>query len=462
MPTTHADRSFESKRHPGQDEPTPTAPATWQRLRPFALGVLPGMLLALLLTGLLTAQRARTLREEMDLRVGLRLEQLALALAVGERRDPQALLEGALPSHPGAPLRRIEWQPDANHLYVAGDSAIDGTEAWRRYERRIAPPGHAAQVLRAYLDPQPLERRVLDAWLAGGGCGAALALLTGLMYHHLYGRPDEAKAAHADSPPGLPAAAPSTIARAGRSMPEDAEGTPGQSHFIAQVGHHFRQPLHALQLLTASLPDDGGLRPGFSAQIRTSIGAMTRLLDALLELARLEAGVVTPSAADFSAQDLFLRDRFRLAGEAARHGAVLLWRGGHHRLHGDLALSAGLLRQLVSNALVHAAGRRVLVAARRQGDAVRIEVRDAGPGIDVADHARIFEEFVQLPAGQDAARAGYGLGLPIAVRHARLLRTRIDLRSAPGRGSLFWFTLPAARHAGASVRPERWPVREIG
>ncbi|MFC5743007.1 sensor histidine kinase [Dyella tabacisoli] len=215
----------------------------------------------------------------------------------------------------------------------------------------------------------------------------------------------------------------------------------GKAQFMAQVGHHFRQPLQALQLFAASMHPGIDEQQAVLKQMRASISTMTRLLDALLEISRLDAGIVATHPARFFAADLFLRDRSWLSREAARRGVTLVWRGGHHGLHGDLALTTHLLLLLATNAITYTQG-RVMIAARRRASSVRIEVRDNGPGIAAIHQQRIFEEFVQLH-GSDADRGeGYGLGLAIAERVARVLGTRIGLRSEPGRGSLFWFELP--------------------
>jgi signal transduction histidine kinase len=234
--------------------------------------------------------------------------------------------------------------------------------------------------------------------------------------------------------------------------------TRSKSQFIALVSHHFRQPLQALELFAAGV--DGGSeeeRQSLFQQMRASIGAMTRLLDALLEISRLDAGVIAVKPTGFSAAELFMRDRTSLNHEAAKHHVTLIWRGSHHELHGDADVAASLLYQLASNAIINAPEGRVLIAARRRGQAVRIEVRDNGPGIAVIHQQRIFEEFVQLQAGESERRGGYGLGLAIAERLARLLGTRIGLRSEPGRGSTFWFDLPRMpvmeRHSSPQKQP---------
>ncbi len=237
----------------------------------------------------------------------------------------------------------------------------------------------------------------------------------------------------------------------------------GKSQFVAQVSHHFRQPLQALQLFTASMHPGIGEQQAVLQQMRASIGTMTRLLDALLEISRLDAGVVATHTTCFTAGELFRRDQSWLCSEAARRGMTLRWHDGQHAVHGDLELASHLLLLLATNAVTHTQAQgRVLIAARRSGSSVRIEVRDNGPGIAAIHQQRIFEEFVQLHGGDGDRREGYGLGLAIAERLARLLGTRIGLRSEPGRGSLFWFELPNAaptQHSGLRSRrrmPYTW------
>jgi signal transduction histidine kinase len=236
--------------------------------------------------------------------------------------------------------------------------------------------------------------------------------------------------------------------------------TRSKSQFIALVSHHFRQPLQALELFAAGLDQNASAeQQSLFQQMRHSIASMTRLLDALLEISRLDAGVIAVKPVGFTAAELFMRDRTSLNHEAAQHHVTLAWRGSHHQLHGDADVAASLLYQLASNAIANAPEGRVLIAARRRGQAIRIEVRDNGPGIAVIHQQRIFEEFVQLQASETDRRGGYGLGLAIAERLARLLGTRIGLRSEPGRGSTFWFDLPRMpvmeRHASATASAQK-------
>jgi len=239
--------------------------------------------------------------------------------------------------------------------------------------------------------------------------------------------------------------------------------TRSKSQFIALVSHHFRQPLQALELFAAGLDQNASEeQQSLFRQMRHSIASMTRLLDALLEISRLDAGVIAVKPIGFTAAELFMRDRTSLNHEAVQQHVTLAWRGSHHQLHGDADVAASLLYQLASNAIANAPEGRVLIAARRRGQAIRIEVRDNGPGIAVIHQQRIFEEFVQLQASESERRGGYGLGLAIAERLARLLGTRIGLRSEPGRGSTFWFDLPRMpqmeRHSSSSAQKPAAPA----
>ena len=108
----------------------------------------------------------------------------------------------------------------------------------------------------------------------------------------------------------------------------------------------------------------------------------------------------------------------------------------------DAALTEQICVNLVTNALRYTSQGGVLVAARRRGGRVSIEVTDTGIGIAAADQARIFDEFVQIGNPERDRGKGLGLGLNIAQRLAQILDSRIELRSAAGCGSRFWVSLP--------------------
>jgi signal transduction histidine kinase len=220
-----------------------------------------------------------------------------------------------------------------------------------------------------------------------------------------------------------------------------------KSQFLAAASHDLRQPLYALSLFSASLQSlqlDAEAQ-GVVAKIHSNIAALETLFGALLDISKLEAGVVTPQAEPVSAAELFDRLAHYFEPEARRRGLDLRFAGGGRWALTDPALLERILSNLVANAINHSAAGGVLVAARAAGDGqVRFEVWDTGPGIAPADQRRIFDDYVQLGNPERDRRKGLGLGLAIVRRTAALLGSAVTLRSRPGRGSVFGVTLPAA------------------
>lgn len=459
----------------------PRHPATLQR-RLLADSVWPCAFAALLLTGLLTAQRIRDVDDTAHLQIAVQLEQLAGALEHATAANTQALLDGALRGSHGEPLQRIDLE-EADGRRLSSGAPTDAS--FERYRRNLSSSPGRHRILTVHVDParrlraqrlillygvlssvgigvlvilatltlryrvtMPLRdlQRSLDALLDGGGEEVS-------MDEHQPHREFARLRATAAALAGQLAAHRADCASVQRAMAVDAldqlrqsqAAERGKSQFMALVGHHFRQPVQALQLIAASLHP--GLDPeqrGLLAQMRSSVATMTRLLDALLEISRLDAGVVAATSASFSVVSLFVRSRAALAEDARQHGVHMAWHPGNWRVRGDADLARDLLQQLIANAIAHTGSPgRVLIAARGRDAGVRIEVRDNGPGIPTIHQQRIFEEFVQLH-GEGERHDGYGLGLAIAARLAKLLGTQIGLCSEPGRGSTFWFELPRA------------------
>ncbi|WNL47081.1 HAMP domain-containing sensor histidine kinase [Dyella sp. BiH032] len=436
--------------------------------------VLPSTLAALLLVTALTVQVAGMQAERTDARAALRIEQLAGALAAS---PSQGAIQGFLDeSRRDGLLRYVALRYPSGPEWSSGNAHSEQDTGNYRRELPGIVGNHPWVIAQA--DLGPVRRAQSVTWLLGVLCASGVLLLGwlarwSLRRHVLRPLGDMRRALDQGRllPLGLTAST-REFAELERALEHClAEGWPrtwrtarqdvmrqrhaaarGKSRFIALVNHHLRQPLQALQLFAANFnPGPDPDQQALLAHMRASVSSMTRLLEALLEISRLDAGVVAVRPTEFSAAELFLHDRPWLMDEASRRGVTLAWHGSHHRLHGDAELAAGLLLQLASNAIANAPMGRVLIAARRRGHAIRIEVRDNGPGIPEDRQEHIFEEFVQLPASENPRRDGYGLGLTIGDRLARLLGTHIGLRSAPGRGSTFWFDLPeppiAERHA---------------
>jgi Na+/proline symporter/signal transduction histidine kinase len=233
----------------------------------------------------------------------------------------------------------------------------------------------------------------------------------------------------------------------------------GKTRFIAAASHDLLQPLHAARLFTAAMIDrDPGNDLG--GKIDTSLGAVESLLDALLDISKLDAGAFRPDKRPFALQPLFDSLATAFAPVAARRGVELVVVPTRAFVSTDSAFLRRILQNLLSNALRYgrAEGRpaRVLLGCRRIGEELRIEVKDNGPGIASDKQAVIFEEFVRLQVDDDAAREerGLGLGLAIVDRIARMLDLSVELSSAPGQGSTFSVTVPReAAVVTASVAP---------
>ncbi|HEX8989802.1 MAG TPA: hybrid sensor histidine kinase/response regulator [Rhodocyclaceae bacterium] len=218
-----------------------------------------------------------------------------------------------------------------------------------------------------------------------------------------------------------------------------------KSKFLAAASHDLRQPLHALTLFADALsqeanPDE---MAKLTRHIGTSVTALESLFSSLLDISKLDAGVVRRNEIDFRAQDLFDRivNDFAPLAEMKR----LRLRAGSTAAHfrSDPILLEQLLRNLVGNAVRYTARGTVLLACRRCGGKWRIEVRDSGIGIPADQHEKVFEEFYQLDNAERDRQKGLGLGLAIVARLSRLLGCPVTLRSAPGRGTVMSVTVPA-------------------
>ena len=171
---------------------------------------------------------------------------------------------------------------------------------------------------------------------------------------------------------------------------------------------------------------------------------MDSLFAALLDISRLDAGIVEVHKRSFAIEGTLARICAEHGAEAAAKSLTIRHpRCGAH-VFNDPILVERVLRNLVSNAVRYTERGRVLIGCRRRGDAITVQVWDTGPGIPAGEQERIFQEYFQLGnAGRDRAK-GLGLGLAIVRRLTNLLEVPLRLRATPGRGSCFEFDLPLA------------------
>lgn len=230
-----------------------------------------------------------------------------------------------------------------------------------------------------------------------------------------------------------------------------------KSRFLAYAGHDIRQPLQAIHLLLAGLMESG-LQPkqGQTArQIESSVHALTDLLDALLDLSKLDAGVVKPhlQPLDLDAQLAQLVQEF--TPQACARGLKLRLKLPAEELtvFTDARLLSSVLRNLIANAIRYTQAGGVLVSARRVRAGLKVQVWDTGIGISDEHLAHVFEEYYQVDNPQRDRGKGLGLGLSIVSRISELLELKVACRSRPGRGTVMEIVLPlaAARPALATA-----------
>ena len=234
-----------------------------------------------------------------------------------------------------------------------------------------------------------------------------------------------------------------------------------KSRFLAAASHDLRQPLHALGLFAQALCERAVATPlqPLAERIDASVGALDGLLNALLDVSRLDAGVLHPQCGPVPLHALAHRLAAEFAPLAQVHG--LAWRcdGPDVRVVSDPALLETVLRNLLSNAVRYTPQGEVALLWRldkQEGGAhvVALSVCDTGMGIAPEHHRDVFREFVQLHNHERDRAKGMGLGLSVVDRLARLLGHKLELRSAVGQGSTFTLSLPQAPLLLQTVRPD--------
>lgn len=229
-----------------------------------------------------------------------------------------------------------------------------------------------------------------------------------------------------------------------------------KSRFLATASHDLRQPLQALALLNGTLDrlsTDPDVRAAIGQQ-EHAIGAMSRLLNALLDISRLESGAIKPEITDFTVAALFEDLRAEFAMLAASKGLSLAVDSCDDIIHTDPSLLGQVLRNLVSNAIKYTRQGYIRLRCLHDMAFVRIEVLDTGVGIPADQLAYIYDEFFQVGVSPNAVRDGYGLGLSIVQRVAQLLSLKIDVFSELGKGSVFSVTVPASEGVRREMCPQ--------
>jgi two-component system, chemotaxis family, CheB/CheR fusion protein len=212
-----------------------------------------------------------------------------------------------------------------------------------------------------------------------------------------------------------------------------------KSRFLAAASHDLRQPLQTLALLQGLLARNvtGEKAQKLVSRIDEALGAMTGMLNKLLDINQIEVGAIHAEMATFPVNELFDRMREELQLHAHSQGLEFRVVPSGMFLHSDPRLLEQILRNLLSNALKYTLRGKVLLGCRRRAGALRIEVWDTGIGIPETELEAIFEEYHQLDNPARERSRGLGLGLSITDRLARLIGGQVRVRSLPGKGSVF-------------------------
>jgi len=237
------------------------------------------------------------------------------------------------------------------------------------------------------------------------------------------------------------------------------EATRSKTQFFAAASHDLRQPLQAIGIYCSLLRKraQGPLIP-LVRNLSTGVETLSKLVEELLEISRLDSGAIQPQVESASLAEAFLVLQREFLPLAAAKRLELRIRATQLSVTTDPLLLSRVLRNLLTNAIRYTARGGILLAARRRGQSVQIEVWDTGPGIHEQELGRVFEEFYRgesskAEVGGINTGKGFGLGLSIVKRICHVLGHKLTVRTRPGSGTMFRVEVPwsAQTHARRSA-----------
>ncbi|KAA0572861.1 response regulator [Azospirillum sp. Sh1] len=242
------------------------------------------------------------------------------------------------------------------------------------------------------------------------------------------------------------------------------QASASKTRFLAAASHDLRQPVQALIMFhhLVTMQPQGEAAAKLLASMGNALGAMTVMLDDILDVSRLDAGIIQVMLRSCSIQTMIasLCAEFSPLAEAA--GLELRCIPTNLAVRSDPKLLERILRNFIANAIKYTDKGGILVGCRRAGTNLRIQVWDTGRGIPPNQLASIFEEFHQVDNPERDRRQGLGLGLAIVERLATLLQHPIRVRSTPGRGSMFEILVPLASQNDPVPKDEETPIPNGG
>ena len=231
-------------------------------------------------------------------------------------------------------------------------------------------------------------------------------------------------------------------------LAEDANQS--KSRFLAAASHDLRQPVHALGMFVAAAKHSTSAQEHTTIieHIGTAVGSLAALFDSLIDVSRLDAGILMPQVKSVMIAPILHKLSTEYGPEADAKNLQLRLRCRDIAVRTDPLLFERMIRNLVSNALHYTKNGGILVACRKRGTNARVEVWDTGIGIAPEKQAQVFEEFYQIGNPERDRRNGVGLGLAIVKRIAALLAHRVNLTSRLGRGTRFSIDVPIGAMSG--------------
>ncbi len=225
-----------------------------------------------------------------------------------------------------------------------------------------------------------------------------------------------------------------------------------KSRFLAAASHDLRQPLQTLTLIQGLLARKvtGEAERKLIVLQEQCLAAMSGMLNTLLDINQIDAGITLPALVNFPINDLFDRLRDEFTYHARTKGLTLRMAACGLSIVSDPALLEQMIRNLVANAVKYTPRGKILVGCRRRGKRLSIQVLDSGIGMRTEELASIFEEYHQIDNVARERNRGLGLGLSIVKRLGDMLGHDIAVRSRSGKGSMFTIDVDRVLAAGGS------------
>ncbi|WP_100640956.1 NahK/ErcS family hybrid sensor histidine kinase/response regulator [Marinobacter salexigens] len=220
-----------------------------------------------------------------------------------------------------------------------------------------------------------------------------------------------------------------------------------KTKFLAAVSHDLLQPLNAARLFTSALQEQsfGPRAEDLVRSVSTSLDDVEGLLGTLVDISKLDAGVIKPDVTAFDLRDLLNNIAREFRQMAMAEGLQLDFVGSSVIVESDSQLLARILRNFLTNAIRYTEEGRVLLGCRREADAVLLQVWDTGPGIPQNKLTEIFQEFKRVRKVGASADKGLGLGLAIVDKISRILKHEVSVSSIEGKGSVFSVRVPMGK-----------------